>query len=33
MINKTTSILFRSQKGLSVGVCHDEGDLSYDNEV
>ena len=33
MINKTTSTLFRSQKRLPVGACHDVGDLSYDNEV
>ena len=32
-INKTTSTLFRSQKGLTVGACHDVSELSYDNDL
>ena len=33
MIDKATSTLFRSQKGLPVGACHDVGDLSYNHEA
>ena len=32
-INKTTSTSFRNQKGLTVGMCHDESELSYDNDI
>ena len=31
-INKTTSTLFQSQKGLTVGACHDVSELSYDTD-
>ena len=32
-MNKTTSTLLRNKKGLTVGACHDVGDLSYDNHL
>ena len=32
-INKTTRTLFRNQKAVHIGVCHDVGNLSYDNDL
>ena len=31
--DRVTSTLFRYQKGLTVGTCHDINDLSYDNHL
>ena len=33
MINKTTRILFTSQKAVAEGTCYDIDDLSYDNDL
>ena len=32
-MNKTTCPLFRNQKAVPVGVCHDVRNLSYDNHL